>query len=517
MAVGGASEQHVMRGVLFALVGSTCWGFSGTCAQLLMNEYGAPSGWITCVRMLLSAVFFLGGALITNWHSLIALLRDARSLVSIALFAVFGIIVCQLSYLQVIRYTSAGVGTTLEQLGLVLIMLWTCFKTRRRPKLREVAGLVLALTGLVLIATQGDLSRLAVPIEGLAWGFAAALGLALYTLMPVRVLEKWGAMLVTGLAMLFGGVVLVPFTQPWNVPIELSLGAIGSFAAIVVVGTCAAYMLFLQGVKDAGSVKAGLLCAVEPVSAMLLAVLWLHSPLSAWDVAGCVCILVMIVLVSEFKRPEDKEVVATAPQQGFEADSPAAEVPVFAGRASVLGFYQSRPATMDDFKRVQGLLDQAHENYARMGIAEGKYKKYPSARRLSHSIKNGTTHVVENSDGKLIAVYAVSFDPDKNYAKGIQGAWLTPTENDPQAYAELHWVAVDAPFRRRGVGSFILDRACRLAREGGRASLRADIYPGNEPMRWLLEKRRFTFCGTIFVRNTRGLEKRRSAYEIMVR
>lgn len=516
MAHNGAAGRHVMRGVLFALVGSICWGFSGTCAQLLMNEYGAPSGWVTCVRMLCSAVFFLGGAIVADWRSLVALLRDVRSLVSIALFAVFGIIVCQLSYLQVIHYTSAGVGTTIEQFGLVLIMLWTCLKTRRRPKLREVAGLVLALAGLVLIATQGDLSRLAVPLEGLLWGLAAALGLALYTLMPVRVLEKWGAMLVTGMAMLFGGVVMIPATQPWNVPIELGLGAIGSFAAIVLVGTCAAYLLFLQGVKDAGSVKAGLLCAVEPVSAMLLAVVWLHSPLSGWDVTGCACILLMIVLVSELKKPEGEEVAAVA-AQGFEAETLPAEVPIFAGRASQLGLYRSRPATMEDFKRVQGLLDQAHENYARMGIAEGKYKKYPSSRRLSHSIKNGTTHVVENSDGKLIAVYAVSFDPDKNYAKGIQGAWLTPTENDPQAYAELHWVAVDAPFRRRGVGSFILDRACRLARDGGRASLRADIYPGNEPMRWLLEKRRFTFCGTIHVRNTRGLEKRRSAYEIMVR
>lgn len=511
-----ASRPHVLRGVVFALIGSICWGFSGTCAQLLMNTYGAPSEWITCVRMLVCALFFLGGALIADWRALFALFRDRRSLVSIAAFAVFGIILCQLSYLEVIHYTSAGVGTTIEQFGLVLIMFWTCIKGRRLPKVREVGGLVFALGGLILIATQGDLSRLAVPAEGLVWGLLAALGLALYTVMPVRVLSKWGSMLVTGMAMLFGGLVMTPFTQPWNVPIELSFGAIASFAAIVLVGTCAAYMLFLQGVKDAGSMKAGLLCAVEPVSAMLLAVVWLHTPVSGWDIAGCISILVMIVLVTEFKKPEDAASPAD-PLRAFEAEALAEEAPVFAGRASVLGLYQSRPATMEDFKRVQGLLDQAHENYADMGIEEGRYKKYPSARRLTHSIKNGTTHVVENVDGKLIAVYAVSFDPDKNYAKGINGAWLTPTDNNPQAYAELHWVAVDAPFRRRGVGSFILDRACRLAREGGRASLRADIYPDNEPMRWLLEKRRFTFCGTLQVRNTFGLEKRRSAYEMLVR
>ena len=50
-----------------------------------------------------------------------------------------------------------------------------------------------------------------------------------------------------------------------------------------------------------------------------------------------------------------------------------------------------------------------------------------------HSIKNGTTHVVEDGDGRLIAVFAVSFSPDKNYARGIEGgAWLTDTNAVPQ-------------------------------------------------------------------------------------
>ena len=508
--------RHVTRGILFALAGGICWGFSGTCAQLLMNEYGAPSEWITCVRMLLSAVFFLGAAVIKDWRALVALFRDVRSVIGIAVFAIFGIVLCQMSYLNVIHYTSAGVGTTIEQLGLVLIMLWTCLRRHRLPNVREVLGLLLALFGLVLIATQGDLSRLAVSREGLFWGLMSAVALALYTLMPVKVLAKWGSMLVTGFAMLFGGVVLTPVVQPWSVPMELSVGALSAFAAIVLVGTCAAYMLYLQGVNDCGPVKAGLLCAAEPVSAMVLSVVWLHDAATSWDIAGCVCILFMIVLVSELK-PKGETAPAVPEVAGVEAPAYVQDPPVFAGRASVLGYYKSRPATMDDFKRVQTLLDEAHETYAELGIDEGKYKKYPSARRLTHSIKNGTTHVVENAFGQLIAVYAVSFAPDKNYARGIQGSWLTDTDAQQQPYAELHWVAVDRPVRRRGVGSFILDRAAHIAREGGRASIRADIYPENEPMRWLLEKRGYKFCGTLMVRDTFGREKPRSAYELMFR
>lgn len=61
--------------------------------------------------------------------------------------------------------------------------------------------------------------------------------------------------------------------------------------------------------------------------------------------------------------------------------------PVFAGRASVLGYYNSRPATMADVERVEALLDEGHRAFAELGIDEGRYKKYPSSRRLTRSVK----------------------------------------------------------------------------------------------------------------------------------
>ena len=496
--------RHVLRGTICALAGGICWGFSGTCAQLLMQEYGAPAAWITCVRMVIAAVFFLFLTAVKDWRGLIAVFRDWRSLVSIALFAVFGVLLTQLSYLNTIRYTSAGTGTVLEQLGLIVIMLYVCVRSRRLPRAREAAGLVCALGGTLLIATQGDLGGLAIPPEGLAWGLLAAVSLAFYTLMPVKVLKKWGSLLVTGLAMLFGGSTASVIVQPWTMDVTLTTGALAAIVAIVVVGTLGAYMLYLQGVSDAGPVRASLLCCIEPVSAMVLAALWLRAPVSLWDVAGCACIVAMIVLVTERESSAvDEESVCE-----LVGDDP----PLFAGRASVLGYYACRTAERKDFDRISALLDQGHETFAALGISESK-KKYPSSRRLMHSIKNGTTHVVEDAAGRMIAVFAVSFAPDKNYAHGIDGAWLTETMAQPQQYAELHWVSVDEAARRRGVGMFILDKADHIARSKGRASLRADVYDKNVPMQKMLAKHGYASCGTIAVRDVFGRMHKRMAYE----
>ncbi len=507
-ATAAPVRRHMARGVACSLAGGVCWGFSGTCAQLLMDSYGVDALWITCARMVVAAVCFLLVTVLRDWRSLAAVLRDWRSMVQIAAFALFGILLTQVSYLVTIGYTSAGTGTAIEQVGLAFIMLYVCVRARRLPRAREVAGLLCALAGMFAFATQGDPGNLAIPPEGLAWGLLSAVALAFYTLLPVRVLEKWGALTVTGLAMLFGGVAASAAVRPWEMPVQLPAEALAALAAIVLVGTLGAYMLYLQGIADAGPVKASLLCSIEPVSAMVISLLWLHVPVTPWDALGCAAIVCMVLLVTEREKPAAGGQEGGAALAGAKAEDP----PLFAGRASELGYYADRPATREDFAEVSRLLAAGRDSMAALGIDEGP-KKYPSSRRLMHSIKNGTCHVVEDAHGRPLAVFAVSFSPDKNYARGIKGAWLTDTLACPQPYAELHWVAVDGYARRRGVGAFVLDRACEIARAGGRSSLRADVYRDNVPMRRLLEKRGFAHCGTVEVRDVFGRQKRRAAYE----
>ena len=211
-----ASGNHVVRGIVFAALGGICWGFSGTCAQLMTSGFGVPVSWITCVRLLLAAVIFLVVCGVREPRNLLAALRDVRSLGRIAAFALLGVLLTQVSYLSAISYTNAGTGTVLERLGLIVIMVYVCLRMRRLPRIREAAGLVLAIGGTVLIATKGNLGSLAIPAEGLFWGIISAFALAFYTLLPGKVLEKWGSFIVTGLAMLIGGAVATVAVQPWT-------------------------------------------------------------------------------------------------------------------------------------------------------------------------------------------------------------------------------------------------------------------------------------------------------------
>ena len=347
IAQAAPRKSHVARGIAFAALGGICWGFSGTCAQLMTSELGVPVAWITCVRLLLAAVIFLVVCGVREPRNLLAALRDVRSLGRIAAFALLGVLLTQVSYLSAISYTNAGTGTVLERLGLIVIMVYVCLRMRRLPRIREAAGLVLAIGGTVLIATKGNLGSLAIPAEGLFWGIISAFALAFYTLLPGKVLEKWGSFIVTGLAMLIGGAVATVAVQPWTIPVEVSPELAGVMFAMIIVGTFAAYLFYLQGITDAGPVRAGLVGCVEPVSATVISAVWLGTPVGVVDVVGCAMIIGMVFLVTE--REEGSGGAASY-------DGAAYDLPPFQGRATELGYYKARRATRDDFERAKALL-----------------------------------------------------------------------------------------------------------------------------------------------------------------
>ena len=62
----------------------------------------------------------------------------------------------------------------------------------------------------MLIATGGNLSSISLPLPGLAWGLANALGNAAMAIIPLALIARWGAFSVNGVAFLISGFVLVP-------------------------------------------------------------------------------------------------------------------------------------------------------------------------------------------------------------------------------------------------------------------------------------------------------------------
>ncbi len=297
--------SRTSRGIISALVGASFWGFSGTCAQYLFAHYQVPALFLTSFRMLSSGLLFLALLLWRRRDAVIALLRDKSSRRQVLAFGAGGLLSCQLTYLMTISYTNAGTATILQNLNIVFCLLVGLVVGRRGPRLAEVASIVLALAAGVLVSTKGDLSILQIPPEGLLWGILNALSCTFYIMYPRRLFDRWGSLVPVGLGMLVGGIaatiifVIGCFVAPYAIYVPtLDFDGICVLAIISVVGTFAAFGLYLHGVSIVGGVMGSLLGSVEPVSACVFSALWMGTQFVAADWAGLALMIAAVFLTS---------------------------------------------------------------------------------------------------------------------------------------------------------------------------------------------------------------------------
>lgn len=292
------AARQAFIGVVATLLGGAFWGFSGTSASFLFSNYQIDTMWLMCVRQIGAGAIFMVFVLLFDRERLFRLFTTPRHLVTLLALSVFGVFFNQLFYLLAVRYTNAGTATVLQCLQLVLIMGYTCIVRRRAPRPRELAGLLLAFAGTFLIATGGDPTKLAIPPIGLAVGLLAAVGAACMSIIPTSILPIYGSSIVTGSAMFVSGIASAFFIQPWNNVPALDAAGWEALAVLIVVGSCLAYALYMQGVKDIGSVRASLIGTVEPISATVTSALMLGTVFAGTDILGFALIIVMVFLTA---------------------------------------------------------------------------------------------------------------------------------------------------------------------------------------------------------------------------
>lgn len=300
------ATSHFWRGVACALGGATLWGFSGACIQFLGENYAITSSFISFVRAAVAAVLFIAVVLVTRREALLSLLGARAACGPLLLFGV-GLYLSQITYAISIEYTNAGTATVLQATCTVFVMLFTCLKLRRAPRLPDLIGLVCALAAATLIATQGDWGVIVLPVAGLAWGIGNALSETLYIMAPQRLYSRWDRVTIISCGMVISGIAaaLVWVVQAAGggagsslVPALDAVGWLALIGGVGLLGTFAAFGLFLYGVSLVGSVKGSLLGVAEPAGAMIIAALWLGTAFSGADWLGLILMAAMIALVS---------------------------------------------------------------------------------------------------------------------------------------------------------------------------------------------------------------------------
>ena len=253
---------------------------------------------LTNIRLIIAGLLLVLLSYIKSKEQFISFLKDKSSLFSLLLFSLFGLFLNQLAYLSAIQETNAGTATVLQYVCPVGILAYTCIKDRVAPTIAEIISMILAIGGTFLIATHGQLDQLSMTPAGLFWGLFSALTYALYIILPIKLIQKWGSILVIGVGMTISGFVAVPFTGIIGARIPMSFDIFLAFAGIILIGTVFAYTAFLKGASMVGPVKSSLLASIEPISAVFFAFMIMGDIFYPVDFLGMAMILLAVTIIS---------------------------------------------------------------------------------------------------------------------------------------------------------------------------------------------------------------------------
>lgn len=311
-------------GILLALLSASTFATSGPVAKSLL-ESGWTPGSVVFLRIAGAALLLVVPtvrALEGRWH---LLRREWDQVVAYGLMAVA---VPQLAFFYAVTHLSVAVALLLEYLGLVLVVAWQAALARRMPRVPTLVGVVLALSGLVLVLDAlplGSGGDVQVNGVGVAWGLLAAFGLASFyllssseheTSLPPMALAG-GGLVVGGLAFAVLGVTGVLPMEFAASPVELAGLSLPWWLAVLELATLAAATAYVSGIAAArllGAKVASFVGLVEVLFAVLFA-WWLLGELPGpMQLLGGLFILAGVITVrrEESAPARDRQEPASA-------------------------------------------------------------------------------------------------------------------------------------------------------------------------------------------------------------
>ncbi|MBB4825064.1 drug/metabolite transporter (DMT)-like permease [Sporosarcina luteola] len=292
--------KHKKRGLFLVITGAAFWGIGGTVSQKLFQHYAIEVNWLVTTRLLLAGCLLLAiqGAR-KGYSHLFEVWKDKKTAGQLLLFGLLGMLAVQYTYMASISLGNAAVATLLQYTAPVMIIIYLLLRKQTTFTRTDLMTVSLVLLGCFLLLTNGSFSQLSVPLPSIIWGILSGVALAFYTLYAVPLLAKYDSMVIVGWAMLIGGFALSFIHPPWQMNFaNLSTDAYGYLIFVILFGTMLAFWFYIESLQYLSPKETSLLGSLEPLTAVLTTVVWLHEPFGMFQWLGTLCIIGMIIIVA---------------------------------------------------------------------------------------------------------------------------------------------------------------------------------------------------------------------------
>ena len=295
-------KRYEIIGIILTLLGATLWGVSGTSVQFVGNFRNMNLEWLLTMRLITAGLLTVLYGWIRQGNTIFNVFRNWRDTLGLVIFGVFGMALCQYTYFRSIVIAGAGIATVLQYLAPSMIIIYLLMRYGKRPSTGEIISVILALVGTICLMGNNGFSFESFCSDVLFWGLLSAVGVAVYSVSPVRLLATYGTIPIVGFGMLLSGLVAAAlFQQPHSYATWDVWTVVGCFN-VVFLGTIVSFNAYLEGVKRIGAVSGSILSSIEPISAAFFGWALLGNQFNWVGILGMAMIIATVIIIALEKR-----------------------------------------------------------------------------------------------------------------------------------------------------------------------------------------------------------------------
>lgn len=275
------------------------WGLSFIGMKWLMRDFAPMT--MTCLRYFMAAGIMMPTLAIVRPG---VRMRDGFSMPVI----LSGLLLGFFSALEAqgVKYTTSSVASLIFAAIPMLLLFAELIFDKKKPTLVEVFGVVASAAGvcLLIIFSSGAAADALNPSLGNMLIVASCIAWVAYTLLSKKALREHSALYVTSWHMVWGGLVLVPFSlaeiPQWRAVSPLSWGIL---AAMVIFCNIIGYFSYTYALHRLGSVTLNTVINFQPFITIIAGYFVLSESLTYIQFIGGIVVIIGIVIITiPFKK-----------------------------------------------------------------------------------------------------------------------------------------------------------------------------------------------------------------------
>ena len=291
-------QKKIFKGTLYSLLSGLIWGICGILGEYFFTHYQVSSGWITSMRLLLAGSLVLFLSAFQLRFQLLDIWRNKKNYLPFFAYAILGIFSVQFFFYLCVEYSNATTATILQFISPVFILFYNRIVYQKKASITAILYVFVAMLGVFLMATKGDLSKLSMTPLALVTGLLSAVGVMFNVILPQRFARDYGFVPTVGWGMLLAGVFSNFLYPVHQITFQLDVTSFLICFTIAVFRTAFAFFLSMKAVLLVSPLVVSVVSASEPLSSALLSVLFLGMVLDGFLALAMILIIVPMVFLS---------------------------------------------------------------------------------------------------------------------------------------------------------------------------------------------------------------------------